>query len=192
MDPITVIMLSVGLAMDAFTVSLCTGMAMDPLRVRLAVRMAASFGFFQAGMPVLGWLGGLGLVRFISSYDHWVAFGLLAIVGGKMIYEAGKGEEACRVIDAGNLWVLLVLSVATSIDALAVGFSFALLEMRILGPVITIGVITAALSLAGVILGRRCSTLFRDRVQIVGGLILIGIGVRIVIEHLTVAATALG
>ncbi|MBM3188381.1 MAG: manganese efflux pump [Chloroflexi bacterium] len=184
MDTLTVLLLSVGLAMDSFTVSLCGGMTMNPVRVGLALRMALSFGLFQAVMPVLGWVGGSTVAELIASYDHWVAFALLAFIGGRMVREALQGETCDSRVDPASLPVLLTLSVATSIDALAVGLGLAVLDVPILGPVLTIGAITAALSLGGVYLGRRVGGFFQSRVQILGGLILIGIGLRILIEHL--------
>ena len=188
MDPISVFILAVGLAMDSFAVSICGGMTMNPIRIRHALRIAAFFGLFQTLMPVIGWLGGLGFQGLIASYDHWVAFGLLAFIGGKMIYEASKGDSCARELDIAGIPLLLVLSLATSIDALAVGLSFAFLGVSIIIPVIVIGLITAALSLGGVFLGKRYGSLFQSRAQIMGGLILIGIGIKILIEHLSAAA----
>ena len=185
MDFPSLILLSVGLAMDSFTVSICSGMTMNPVRLFYALRIAFLFGIFQALMPVAGWLGGTGLADLIGPYDHWIAFTLLAFIGGKMIREATQGAACERRIDPGSIGVLLVLSVATSIDALAVGLSLAFIKVDIVLPVIMIGAITAALSMAGVYLGRKCGSLFQSRVQTLGGLILIGIGVRIVIKHLT-------
>ena len=188
MDVLSILLISVGLAMDSFTVSICGGMTMNPIRIRHALRIAAFFGLFQALMPVIGWLGGLGFQGLIASYDHWVAFGLLAFIGGKMIYEASKGDSCARELDIAGIPLLLVLSLATSIDALAAGLSFAFLGVSIIVPVIVIGLITAALSLGGVFLGKRYGSLFQSRAQIMGGLILIGIGTKILIEHLSAAA----
>jgi len=173
--------------MDCFTVCICTGMVMQRQDVLYALRMASLFGLFQAAMPVAGWFGGLAFRHLITEFDHWVAFGLLAFIGGKMVYEALKGGEECEARPARLGWgALLTLSVATSIDALAVGLSFSFLNVAIAAPAIIIGVVTAVISLAGVALGRRAGDLLHDRVQLVGGLILIGIGVKIVVEHLTV------
>lgn len=183
MDPLSTLILAIGLGMDSFTVSVCGGMAMQPVRLRHALRVGLFFGGFQALMPVLGWLGGLGFRQIISRYDHWVAFGLLAFIGGKMIYEARQGSE-CTPLDMTSIPLLFTLSIATSIDALAVGLSFALLGAAIAAPVTVIGLVTAAMSVAGVYLGRRCGDLFQSKVQIAGGLILIGIGLRIVFQAL--------
>ena len=185
MDIFSVLLLSVGLAMDAFTVSICGGMTMNPIHRGYAVRMAAFFGAFQAIMPVLGWVGGVGLANAIARYDHWVALALLALIGGRMLWESLQGEACDNRVDPASIGVLLTLSVATSIDALAVGLSLAFLRVPITAPVLTIGVITTALSFGGVYLGRRFGDLFHSKVQALGGLILIGIGFKIVIEHVT-------
>ena len=183
MDVLSILLISVGLAMDSFTVSICGGMTMTPVRFSQALRMAVFFGFFQALMPVLGWAGAAAFADLIQAYDHWIAFGLLGIIGSKMIWEALK-EEACDPrLSGATLGVLLALSVATSIDALAVGVSFAFLGVSISRPVIAIGTITGAMSLIGVYLGRRFGDLFQGKVQILGGLILIGIGAKILVEH---------
>ncbi len=184
MDPISLLILAVGLGMDAFTVALCGGMTMHPVRLRYAARVAFFFGGFQALMPVLGWLGGVGFRDLIARYDHWVAFGLLAFIGGKMVYSALKDGEACQPLDVTSVPLLFTLAVATSIDALAVGLSFAFLGLRIGVPITVIGLMAAAMSLSGVYLGKRCGALFQSRVQTVGGLILIGIGLKILVQDL--------
>ncbi|MHB1294699.1 MAG: manganese efflux pump MntP [Anaerolineae bacterium] len=184
-----ILLLAIGLAMDCFTVSLCAGMVVRPLRLREAVRIPTFFGGFQALMPVLGWLAGLSLRDYISAYDHWVAFGLLAIVGGKMIVESIKNGRTCSLdVDPSRLPVLLTLAVATSIDALAVGLSFSLLHVSIVAPVLVIGLVSMVLSGGGLFLGRRFGDLLGGRVQIVGGLVLLAIGARIVISHLSAAS----
>jgi putative Mn2+ efflux pump MntP len=182
-DPIAVVIIAVGLAMDAFAVSVTSGIAIRRLRVEHAVRIALFFGTFQAAMPVVGWLAGLGLSGYIASVDHWVAFGLLTLIGCKMLYEAFSLSPDERKSDPLSIQVLLVLSIATSIDALAVGMSFALLKVSIVTPALVIGAITFALSLLGVLLGGRLGGLFAKRAEIAGGLVLIAIGIRILIEH---------
>jgi len=189
MDPFSVLVLAISLGMDAFSVSLCGGLAIsaaDASRRRLgsALRAGICFGGFQALMPLLGWLGGQGFRRVISAFDHWVAFGLLLLVGGKMIYEAAKGTDACEPMDLTDPRLLLGLGVATSIDALAVGVSFALLAVDIALPVTVIGVVAAAMSVAGVYLGSMVNGLRPTRIQFVGGLVLVGIGVRILATDL--------
>jgi len=170
--------------MDAFAVSITSGITIRHLRINHALRIAVFFGSFQAVMPVIGWLVGLSLRDFIAGVDHWIAFGLLSFVGSKMIYGAMKMEASENGIDPLNLYVLLMLSVATSIDALAVGVSFAFLKISIVTPIIVIGVVTFALSYLGTYVGNRLGHFFERKIEILGGLILIGIGTKILLEHL--------
>jgi putative Mn2+ efflux pump MntP len=182
---LAILAVAVGLAMDAFAVSLGIGLKQCRVSTRTTLRLAWHFGFFQFFMPILGWLAGLTFARWITGVDHWVAFGLLAAIGGKMIYEALWGDEEKRAAtDATRGSSLVVLSVATSIDALAVGLSLALLGVQIWYPAVIIGVVAFGFTAAGLHLGCRFGTLLGKRMEIVGGLILIGIGVRILFEHL--------
>ncbi len=177
--------IAVALAMDAFAVALAAGITIERLTGRHLFRLGFHFGLFQAMMPVLGWLAGMGIHRWISAVDHWVAFGLLALIGGKMIWEAiGHGEESPPRSDPTRGWSLVMLSVATSIDALAVGLSLAMLEVSIWVPALVIGLVCAPLTVLGMILGRRISGLWGKRVEVVGGLVLIGIGIKILAENL--------
>ncbi len=185
MELATIVLIAVGLAMDAFAVSIVTGSVYRELHIKHALRMALFFGGFQAMMPVIGSLAGLGLRAHISPYDHWIAFGLLAFVGGKMIYEAFKIEAAEKKLDPSNLLILLTLSVATSIDALAVGFTLSLLATSIVVAVTIIGLITFALSYVGISIGKRFGHFFESKIEILGGLILIAIGLKILIGHVT-------
>lgn len=182
MDLITVLLIAVGLAMDAFAVSIARGMAADRDRFKQAVTLAALFGVFQMLMPAVGWLVGHNFADAIEAVGHWVAFGLLVFIGVKMIYDAlrGDGDEGERL----TLVTALVLAVATSIDALMVGLSFAFLESSVLEPIIMIGTVTFALCLPGFVFGSRLGKLFGEKVRIVGGAILILIGLRILVEHL--------
>jgi manganese efflux pump family protein len=180
-----ILFIAVGLAMDAFAVSIVTGSVYRELHIKHAIRMALFFGGFQAVMPVIGFLAGLGLKDHIAAWDHWVAFGLLSFVGGKMILEAFEIKSAEKNPDPSNLLILLALSVATSIDALAVGITLSLLTSAIVLAVTLIGVITFGLSYAGVYIGKRFGHFFEARIEVLGGLILIAIGVKILIEHLT-------
>lgn len=186
MNPITLIVIAIGLAMDAFAVSVTEGAAMrgQGFGLGMAVKIAAFFGGFQAFMPVIGWMGGRGFSRIVSSWDHWLVFVLLTIIGGKMMYESVKLREIESGAKATGLLALLGLSLATSIDALAVGVSFAFLRIPIATPVVTIGFVTFVLSLAGVILGDRLSNIFGAKFEFVGGLFLIAMGVRILLQHL--------
>jgi putative Mn2+ efflux pump MntP len=169
--------------MDAFAVSITNGITIKHQRINNALKIGIFFGSFQALMPLIGWLAGLRLRDFISGFDHWVAFGLLSLIGGKMIYESTKiGDD--KEIRSLNLFVLLLLSIATSIDALAVGLSFAFLKISIATPIIVIGIVTFILSFLGVLVGNKLGHFFENKMEILGGLILIGIGIKILIEHL--------
>jgi len=182
---LTLLGIALGLAMDAFAVAIGAGLQLCEVSRRQAFRLAWHFGLFQAFMPIIGWLAGRTLVQYIAPVDHWIAFGLLALIGGKMIYEAFQEEdqeaEAC---DPTKGWRLVMLSVATSIDALAVGLSLALLGVSIWYPAIVIGIVAGVLTIIGLDLGKRFGALLGRRMEVVGGLILIGIGVKILVEHL--------
>jgi putative Mn2+ efflux pump MntP len=184
MELITIIVIAVGLAMDAFVVSIISGSAYRQLHVKHALRMALSFGVFQAFMPLIGSLAGLSLKDYIQNYDHWVAFALLAAVGGKMIYESFKIKSVEENPDPSNIIVLLVLSIATSIDALAIGITLSFITSSIALAATIIGLITFVLSYAGVLIGKRFGHFFENRIEALGGLVLIGIGVKIMCEHL--------
>lgn len=184
MNIFTYFVIAVGLSIDCFAVSISSGMALKCFMVRYAVRIGIFFGGFQALMPVIGWFAGNSFKKYIENYDHWVAFILLAIIGSKMIYEAlyVKGEE--KVCDPRKLLVIIGLSIATSIDALAVGISFSVLDIGILTPVLIIGLVTFIFSYAGMYIGDRFGNVFGNKVEIFGGIILILIGLKILIEHL--------
>lgn len=185
MSTLTLIGIAVGLAMDAFAVAIGAGMTLKTVSARQTFRLAWHFGLFQAFMPVIGWLAGLSIAGWIAPVDHWIAFGLLAAIGGKMIYEALKDEdEVTERGDPTKGWSLILLSIATSIDALAVGLSLALLNVDIWYPAVVIGLVAAALTIVGLQLGTRFGALLGRRMEVVGGLILIGIGVKILVEHL--------
>ncbi len=178
-------LIALGVSADAFAVSLGKGLQMRRLDLRAAGIVAGAFGAFQAGMPLLGYLLGSQLERSITSVDHWIAFGLLAVVGLKMIREALSPHDDSPDRDASlDLRELLVLSVATSIDALAVGIGFAFLEIDIALAVLLIGGTTAVLSFGGVVLGHRAGTRFRTPAELAGGLILIAIGTKILFDHI--------
>jgi putative Mn2+ efflux pump MntP len=184
MDILNIILIAFGLAMDAFAVSITSGLTIKNLRVKHAFRIALFFGLFQASMPLIGWLAGISLRDFIASIDHWVAFILLSCIGCKMIYESIRMDYTERRTNPLNIYILLLLSIATSIDALAVGISFAILTISIVTPVIIIGVITFVLSFIGVFIGNKKGHFFEGKIEILGGIILIGIGIKILIEHL--------
>jgi putative Mn2+ efflux pump MntP len=185
MDIISIIFIAFGLAMDAFAVSITSGLTIKHLKINNALKIAIFFGSFQSIMPLIGWSVGLGFRNYISGFDHWIAFGLLSIVGCKMIYESSKMEVNNKKIDPLNVYVLLMLSIATSIDALAVGLSLSFLNLSIILPAMIIGIITFLLSIFGVYFGNRFGHYFEKKIEIIGGLIIIGIGIRILIGHLT-------
>ncbi|MBN2063469.1 MAG: manganese efflux pump [Sedimentisphaerales bacterium] len=184
MQLIEIFIIALGLAMDAFAVSVSSGVIIHKLHIRHAMRVAAFFGGFQALMPYIGWQIGRLASDYVRAYDHWVAFIILAAIGGKMIYEAKWGDEEKERPDPLSLKVLLILAIATSIDALAVGVTFSCLNMAIVMPVIIIGIVTFITSLAGVYIGDFFGNIFGDKLEIFGGLILIGIGAKILLEHL--------
>ena len=175
--------IAVGLSMDAFAVAVCRGLEMRRIDYRQALLIAVFFGGFQALMPVAGYLLGAGFEHYISSFDHWIAFLLLAFIGGKMIWEAVRGGEEEHA-EALSLKLLVMMAVATSIDALAVGVTFAFLRVQIVPAVASIGAITFALSFAGVKVGNVFGDRFEKKAEICGGVILILIGAKILLEHL--------
>lgn len=176
-------LLAVGLSMDAFAVSICKGLAMDRVTPGRAAVVGLWFGGFQGLMPLVGWVLGSRFAAYITAVDHWIAFALLVILGLNMLREAWKGEE--EQADASLGWkIMLAMAVATSIDALAVGITFAFLQVSILPAVATIGLITFALSFAGVVVGNRFGTRFQKKAEIAGGVVLVLIGLKILLEHL--------
>jgi putative Mn2+ efflux pump MntP len=184
MDLLTPVVIGIGLSMDCFAVSLAIGTTKKTRLIYAAVIIAIFFGAFQAGMTVTGWLAGSSIIGLISSYDHWIAFILLAIVGGKMIWEGVRGEEEEAHIEAIQFVPVIILSLATSIDALAVGVSFGVLQTAVLIPAIIIGIVCFVISFAGVMLGERLEDILGNRMEIIGGLILILIGINILAGHL--------
>lgn len=184
MDTLTLLGIAIALAMDAFAVALTAGMVLPRLTGRHLFRFGFHFGLFQALMPVLGWLAGITVREQIESFDHWLAFTLLTLVGGKMLWEAWQGDEDNpREGDPTRGLSLLMLSIATSIDALAVGLSLAVLGVTIWTPALVIGITAAILTICGMLLGRKVGQRWGTRVEILGGLILIGIGIKILLEH---------
>ncbi|MFP4497792.1 MAG: manganese efflux pump MntP family protein [Vulcanimicrobiota bacterium] len=178
----TIFFIAVGLAMDAFAVSIASGLEIKKMKKRYALKIAFFFGLFQAFMPILGWYSGKQFSHLFSLIDHWIAFGLLSFIGIKMIVESGKLEK--EKADPLNICTLFILSLATSIDALAVGFSYSLLNVDILFPVIVIGLVTFILSFSGVYLGKSIGHFHEKKIEMAGGIILIIIGLKILIEHL--------
>ncbi|MBN2049691.1 MAG: manganese efflux pump [Spirochaetales bacterium] len=184
LDLITLLGIAVAVSMDALVVSIGNGFFMKEFRVSRALRIAFSFGFFQALMPLIGWLAGYSLAEFICAWDHWVAFALLVTIGVKMIWECRKVSSDTAVRDCSGFSTLLLLSIATSIDALAVGVSFALLDTSIFYPITVIGIVTFIVCFAGVLAGSKMVRFHGAGLELTGGLILIAIGVKILLEHL--------
>jgi len=183
MDIFTIILIAIGLAMDAFAVSIANGISIKSQKRKNAFIIAAFFGGFQMFMPVIGWLAGLGLEELIMGVDHWVAFGLLAFIGSRMIYDSAKEEDLKRDSNL-RIHALLTLSVATSIDALMVGLSFAFIQTAIATPIIIIGLVTFLLSFIGFYFGNIIGQVLGNKIKVIGGVILIGIGLKILLEHL--------
>jgi putative Mn2+ efflux pump MntP len=183
MDLITIFILAVGLGVDAFSVAIGIGAINDKKSWAPVLRLATAFGLFQFVMPIIGWLAGQTVVEIIASFDHWIAFALLALVGGKMIWEGFEKESDEKKADQTRGWPLFLLSIATSIDALAVGFSFSILKMPIVFPAVIIGIICFIMTTAGMIFGKVLAKLFGRKVEIFGGLVLIAIGIKILIDH---------
>ncbi len=184
MDILSIVFIAFALSMDAFAVSIASGVIIRRQQLRKAVTFGLMFGGFQMLMPVLGYGAGRTFRSHIMAFDHWIAFGLLLAIGVKMIYEALRMEAIERSAPEMTGFALLGLSIATSIDALAVGISFSFLSVAILLPVLIIGVVTFGMSFMGVLLGNKFGGLFEKKIEILGGIILIGIGVKILLEHL--------
>jgi len=183
-DFLSILLIAVGMAMDAFSVSLGIGTTHLAKSLRPTFRLSFHFGFFQFFMPILGWLAGNSIAALISTFDHWVAMALLSIVGVRMIRSGLDSNHQPPTNDPSRGGTLIMLSVATSIDAFAIGLSLAMLGLSILYPSIVIGVVTAGLSLVGLFIGHQLGIKFGKRMEIVGGVILIGIGLRVLITHL--------
>ena len=193
MDLLPLIGIALGLAMDAFSVAIATGLTLKTVAPRQYFRLSYHFGLFQFLMPILGWLAGSTVVVYISNVDHWIAFALLSYVGGKMIRESfdrGETDVPDRIVpdrivkDPTRGASLVVLSIATSIDALAVGLTLALLEVSILMPAFVIGVVAAGMTFVGLRIGRYAGQWLGPWMERVGGVVLIGIGLKIVVDHL--------
>lgn len=181
---ITFTLIGIGLSFDSFAVSVSCGLMKREIRFKQAVLIAVSFAFSQAAFPVIGWFIGSSLKDLISAVDHWIAFALFAFIGVKMIIEGVKKDGSLANFDPFKFSVIIGLSIATSIDALVVGLSFGFLDMPIVFPVIFIGPITFLASMLGMLLGKRIPAKRSHQSLILGGVILISIGIKILIEHL--------
>lgn len=183
METTELIILGIGLAMDAFSVAVCKGLAMKKMNWKHAIIIGLYFGGFQGLMPAIGYALGVGFENQIASIDHWIAFILLGIIGGKMISEAMKKDEDVTYNNSIGVKVMLVLAIATSIDALAVGITLAFLKTNIILAVALIGIITFAISVVGVKIGNIFGDKYEKKAELAGGLILIFIGTKILLEH---------
>jgi putative Mn2+ efflux pump MntP len=181
---LTSALIGIGLSMDCFAVAIAAGGYQKVSRLKTAVILAVFFGSFQTGMTLAGALVGSGFAHRISSYDHWIAAIMLFLIGGKMVMEGVRDGEEGGAPDVVNILAVTYLAIATSIDALAVGISFAFLNMPVLVPALIIGAISAGVSWTGVFLGGKLGHLLGRRMDIIGGLILILIGIRILLEHM--------
>ena len=190
MDLTELVLLAIGLSLDAFSVAICKGLGMAKINWKTTLEIALAFGIFQAGMPLIGWFLGSQFLWLIEPVDHWIAFILLALIGGNMIREALTDDEEIErgSVTSVPLGELLVLAVATSIDALTSGIALASLNIDIVRAVALIGIITFAFSFVGVIIGNRFGAKNRAIASIVGGIILILIGTKVLLEHLGILA----
>lgn len=182
MDWLSLLAIAIALAMDAFAVALAAGSILSPLSFRPCFRLAFHFGLFQALMPIVGWLAGLTIQSFVNSWSHWIALVLLSYIGGRMIYEALYGDDDDRkATDPSRGMTMVALSVATSIDALAVGISLAMLNVMVWFPALVIGLVAALFTILGLVFGSRIGAIWGRRVEIFGGLVLISIGLKIAV-----------
>lgn len=182
MDLVTIFLVAVGLTFDSLAVSISTGLIVSHIRFRMAFKIAFMLAAFQGLMPVLGWFLGIQVKDLISDFDHWLAFLLLFGIGVKMIFESFKEEK--KEFNPTRFLVAAGLGFATSIDALVVGISFAFIEINIILTAIIIGIMTFLVSMSGILIGKKASGLYGRKIELLGGIILIGIGVKILLEHL--------
>ena len=181
---LTISFIAVALAMDAFAVSVVSGSLYKKIALRHTIRIAAFFGFFQAIMPLMGSAAAVSAKKYIENFDHWIAFGILSAIGVKMIYEAFKFPKKDNAFDISSVPVLLMLSIATSIDALAVGVTLGLITTSVLPAAALIGIVTFILSCTGVYIGKKFAHFSESKIEAFAGIVLIIIGLKIVMEHI--------
>ena len=188
MSYIELLLIAIGLSMDAFAVAICAGLTLQKVGAKNAVIIGLYFGGFQAGMPIIGYIAGTQFADKITAFDHWVAFVMLGVIGGKMIRDSfGKDDDDNGGIKSPGVRTMLPLALATSIDALAVGVSFAFLSVNIVAAAGFIGVTTLGLAFAGVFIGKAAGLKFKSRAELVGGIILVVMGIKILLEHTVLA-----
>ena len=180
---ITILLIAIGLCFDSFAVSVSSGLMMKHITFYNAMKIAFSLAFFQGLMPLIGWLAGKSISKYLLDYDHWIAFGLLSIIGIRMIFESLKPDEE-KTFNPLNIWVLITISIATSIDALVVGLSFAFLKTDIYSSLIIIAAVTFFAAMLGILFGKKAGNKLGKQMEILGGIILILIGLKILIEHI--------
>ena len=185
MDLISIFIIAISLSIDSFAASVVLGSNSNKILLLNVIKVAFIMGFFQASMPLIGWGIGDKFKYLIESFDHWIAFILLLLVGGKMIYESiNNKNESDSNFQISNFYVLVTLGISTSIDALVVGIGFGILKVQIYTPVIIIGIVTFLFSTIGVIIGKKVGAKFGSKFEIIGGIVLILLGTKILIEHL--------
>jgi putative Mn2+ efflux pump MntP len=185
MELLTIILIAIGLSFDTFAVSVSSGLILKKIDFINATKIAVTLAVFQAAMPLIGWLAGSGIKNYAESFDHWIAFGILSVLGGKMIYESFETNPENRSFNPLDFKVMIGMAIATSIDALIVGFSFALLNYKILLSVGIIGFVTYVVAMLGMLFGKKIGERMGRRMEILGGVMLILIGLKILIEHLS-------
>jgi len=189
---LSIVLIGFALSADAFAVSVTSGITIKKNHLQHAMTAGLFFGGFQALMPLLGWFGGSFTSKYVGSFDHWIAFALLAYVGGKMIHEACKKDDENNNKEGDGrigLYTMLILAIATSLDALAVGLTLAFIDVEIYIPALIIGIITFVTSFIGVYIGKFFGHLFEKKLEVLGGIILIGIGIKTVIDHIFFSQT---
>ena len=186
MEILTIILIAISLSFDTFAVSISSGLVLKKIDFYNATKIAVTLAVFQAVMPLIGWLAGSGIKSYAESFDHWIAFGILGLLGGKMIYESFKTDPEDRSFNPLDIKVMIGMAIATSIDALVVGFSFALLNYKILFSIAIIGVVTYIVAMLGMLFGKNIGSRIGRRMEVLGGLMLIIIGLKILFEHLSV------
>ena len=184
MEFVTIFLIAIGLSFDSFAVATSSGFMLRDIKFTDAMKISFSLAFFQGLMPVLGWLAGTAFKQYIESVDHWIAFGLLSVIGLKMIIESLKHESKRQQLNPLNLKVMISMSLATSIDALIVGISFAVVSYSIIFSVLIIGAVTFIIAMLGILFGKKAGKHLGQELDIVGGLILIAMGIKILIQHL--------
>lgn len=185
MEIFTIFLIAISLSFDTFAVSISSGLILRKIDFFNATKIALTLALFQSVMPVLGWLAGSGIKSYAEDFDHWIAFGILGLLGGKMIYESFTSNPEERSFNPLDIKVMIGMAIATSIDALIVGFSFALLDFKIAVSVGIIGIVTYIVAMLGMLFGKKIGSRMGKRMEILGGIMLFLIGLKILIEHLT-------